>query len=268
MRPDVVDLQAFYRSRQGQLVRRLLARQIRTLWPDLNGLRVLGLGYPVPYLGPLAEEAERVITLMPAAQGARRWPCPGPNRAALVQEDELPLPDNSVDRVLMVHALEGSERVRAMLREVWRVLDDGGRLLAVVPNRRGLWGLSDSTPFGHGRPYSPYQLERDLNGSLFTPRQQGRALYVPPVSSGLVLRTAVAWERLGLRLGLPFAGVLLIEAEKQIYAAALREAERRRRRVPGYLPLPRRVAAAARVRDRERRRDGERPVGTGAEPWR
>ncbi|HET6518425.1 MAG TPA: methyltransferase domain-containing protein [Geminicoccaceae bacterium] len=268
MRPDVVDLQAFYRSRQGQLVRRLLARQIRTLWPDLNGLRVLGLGYPVPYLGPLAEEAERVITLMPAAQGARRWPCPGPNRAALVQEDELPLPDNSVDRVLMVHALEGSERVRAMLREVWRVLDDGGRLLAVVPNRRGLWSLSDSTPFGHGRPYSPYQLERDLNGSLFTPRQQGRALYVPPVSSGLVLRTAVAWERLGLRLGLPFAGVLLIEAEKQIYAAALREAERRRRRVPGYLPLPRRVAAAARVRDRERRRDGERPVGTGAEPWR
>ena len=52
MRPDVLDLQAFYGSRQGQLVRRLVGRQIRSLWPDLSGARVLGLGYATPFLGP------------------------------------------------------------------------------------------------------------------------------------------------------------------------------------------------------------------------
>ena len=45
-----------------------------------------------------------------------------------------------------------------MLREIWRVMASGGQLLAVVPNRRGLWARMDTTPFGHGRPYSRSQI--------------------------------------------------------------------------------------------------------------
>ena len=63
MRPDIIDLQAFYGSRQGQLVRRLVGRQIRLLWPELPGARVLGLGYAVPFLGLLAEASERVCPI-------------------------------------------------------------------------------------------------------------------------------------------------------------------------------------------------------------
>jgi alpha-ketoglutarate-dependent 2,4-dichlorophenoxyacetate dioxygenase len=44
-----------------------------------------------------------------------------------------------------------------------------GRLLLIVPNRRGIWARLDSTPFGHGRPYSRGQLERLLGDALFTP---------------------------------------------------------------------------------------------------
>ena len=61
----------------------------------------------------------------------------GPNQTVLASEDELPLVDRSVDRVLMVH-LESAEQGRRLLREVWRVLADGGQALIVVPNRRGL----------------------------------------------------------------------------------------------------------------------------------
>ena len=64
----------------------------------------------------------------------------------------------AVDRVLLVHALEMAHDPGALLREVWRVLAAGGRLLAVVPNRRGLWARMDTTPFGHGRPYSRTQI--------------------------------------------------------------------------------------------------------------
>ncbi len=246
MRPDVVDLQAFYGSRQGQLVRRLVGRQIRLLWPDLAGRRVLGLGYALPFLGPLSDGAERVCVVMSPAQGAVRWPPERPCRVALAAADELPLPDRSVDRVLMVHALESAEPSQRLLREVWRVLADGGQALIVVPNRRGLWCLSESTPFGHGRPFSSTQLKEALHNNLFTPKRTARALFVPPSRSRLVLRTAVAWERLGLRWAKHFAGVLLMTAEKQIYAAP---AERvpSRRRVPAYVPVPRALAAAERI---------------------
>jgi SAM-dependent methyltransferase len=267
MRPDVLDLQAFYGSRQGQLVRRLVGRQIRALWPEVCGSRILGLGYATPFLGPLAETAERVCVAMLPGQGVVRWPLERANVTLLASEDELPIGDRSIDRVLMVHALESAEQGRRMLREVWRVLADGGQALIVVPNRRGLWCLSESTPFGHGQPFSPAQLKDVLRNTLFVPRESATALFVPPLRSRLVLRTALAWERVGLRWGSHFAGVLLMVAEKQIYAAPF-EPARAARRVPAYLPVPRSLAAAERVQKRTRSRTATTACSTGTAPAR
>lgn len=247
MRPDVIDLQGFYATRQGQVVRRLISRQIRELWPDLSGCRVLGLGYPLPYLGPIDEEAERVCVLMPQAQGVLRWPSAQPNQVALAADCDLPLPDCSFDRVLMVHALEATEQVRPFLREIWRVLSDGGQALIVAPNRRGLWCISESTPFGHGRPYSAAQLKELLHGNLLAPQRGASALFMPPFRSRLLTRTAVAWERIGLRWARHFAGVVLMQAEKQIYAPPMEPALERHRR-PAYAAVPSRMAAAEQVR--------------------
>jgi hypothetical protein len=68
-----------------------------------------------------------------------------------------------------------------------------------------------------------------------------------------VLRTAVAWERVGLRWAQHFAGVLLMVAEKQIYVGPL-EPALVKRRAPAYLPVPRALAAAERVRKNVRAR--------------
>ena len=43
-------LEDFYDSRIGQVARRLIARRLRLMWPDLTGQRVLGFGYAGPYL--------------------------------------------------------------------------------------------------------------------------------------------------------------------------------------------------------------------------
>jgi SAM-dependent methyltransferase len=216
---DVVDLRDFYATGLGRVARRMIARRIRQLWPDLRGLNVLGLGYVTPFLGVFRGEAERVIAIMPAAQGVIHWPPGEPGLTALGDHTGLPLPDNSIDRALIVHALECAERTRPMMREVWRVLADGGRLLVVVPNRRGLWARFERTPFGHGRPYSPGQLSRSLRDAMFTPYQSSTALYVPPVGSRMILSSAAAWEEVGQRWFTTFAGVVMFEATKQIYAA-------------------------------------------------
>lgn len=233
---DVVDLRDFYDSRAGQVARQLIRLRIRALWPDVRGQSVLGLGYATPYLRQFREEAARVVAVMPAAQGVLHWPPEGPNAVALAEETELPLPDVSMDRVLLAHGLECGEHLADMLREVWRVMTASGRLLVVVPNRRGIWARSDRTPFGQGHPYSPAQISRLLRDNMFTPVRTARALYLPPVRSAALLRAAPAAERIGARLFPTFAGVVIVEAEKQIYAAALRPARRRRPAV--VLPFP------------------------------
>ncbi|MFZ3228107.1 MAG: methyltransferase domain-containing protein [Xanthobacteraceae bacterium] len=233
---DVVDLRNFYGQQLGVVARRYVSRGIRARWTDTRALRVLGVGYATPYLGLFREEAERCLALMPAAQGVVRWPSTRPALAALVEEDELPLTDSAVDRVLLVHALEMSSDPAELLREAWRVLAAGGRLLAVVPNRRGLWARMDTTPFGQGRPYSRSQITQLLRDTWFTPTGWDEALYVPPIPRGWFLRSAVAWERTGATLSAPFAGVHIVEAAKQVYRAIPARREKRRL-VPALQPV-------------------------------
>lgn len=238
---DVVDLRDFYATSLGQVAARAVRRRIREIWPDMTGRRVLGVGYAPPYLRPLLDDAERVIAAMPAGQGIIHWPRGGPGRTVLVDEADLPFPDNSMDRILLVHGLEHTEQLRAMLREVWRVLDESGRILVVVPNRRGIWARLERTPFGHGHPYTPGQLSRLLRDCLFTPTAEAGALFVPPVRSRMVLGAARAWDNAGSRWFPRFAGAVVMEAGKQIYAASAVTAPARRRavQVPADFGLPR-----------------------------
>jgi len=138
--------------------------------------------------------------------------------------------------VLLVHALEMAPDAGALLREVWRVLAAGGRLLAVIPNRRGVWARTDATPFGHGRPYSRGQITNLLRETWFTPTGWGEALYVPPIARTWFLRSAVAWERAGATISAPFAGVHIVEATKQVYRAIPARRERQRL-VPALEPV-------------------------------
>jgi SAM-dependent methyltransferase len=233
---DVVDLRNFYAHPLGTVARRFVGRGVRARWKDTRGQRVLGIGYATPYLGLFREEAERCLAFMPAAQGVVKWPSARASLTALVEEHDLPLPDAEVGRVLLVHALEMSHDPVGMLREVWRVLGAGGRLLAVIPNRRGVWARIDTTPFGQGRPYSRSQITALLREAWFTPTGWGEALYVPPIQRRWFLRSAVAWERAGAFLWAPFAGVHIVEATKEVYRAIPARREKRRL-VPALEPV-------------------------------
>jgi SAM-dependent methyltransferase len=238
---DVVDLRNFYSQSLGIVARRFVGQAIRAHWNDLRGERIAGIGYTTPYMGIFREDAERCLAFMPASQGVVKWPTNRAGLAALVDETELPLTDAAVDRVLLVHALEMADDPVRLLREVWRVLSANGRLLAVVPNRRGLWARTDTTPFGHGRPYSRSQITRILRETLFTPKGWGEALFVPPVQRNWFLRSAGVWERIGPTALAPFPGVHIVEASKQAYRAIPVRREKRvlvPRLEPALAPSP------------------------------
>lgn len=219
----------FYATARGAVAARLLRERLVLLWPNLSNETVLGIGYTGPYLRLWQGQVRRCIALTPAQMGAARWPVGSPNLSCTAEEDRLPFPDLSFDRVLMVHGLEAADNARRMLREVWRVLKDNGTLLVVVPNRTGLWAQWESTPFGHGQPYSVGQIGRLLAGSMFRVEQRDVALYPPPAKWRLVLRAAPLLERAGRRLLPGVAGVTLTVAVKDVYAAMpIRPVPRRR----------------------------------------
>ncbi len=234
MATDVHAAAQFYATRGGAVAARLLREHLAAAWPDLSGRALLGLGYTLPYLrvwrGAEGRGAARIAAAIPAQLGAARWPPDGPGLACAVEEGALPFPDLCFDRVLMVHGIESAENARAMLREVWRVLKDEGRVLVVAPNRSGLWAHAESTPFGQGQPYSPGQIGRLLARSLFRVERREAALFVPPLQSRLVLKGARLWERAG-HAAPRFAGVTITEATKDLYGIIPVGAKPQRRRV-------------------------------------
>ncbi|WP_424139148.1 class I SAM-dependent methyltransferase [Roseomonas chloroacetimidivorans] len=212
-------LQGFYDAPLGAVTRRILRARLRQVWPELTGREVLGLGHAGPYLRLWRRGAARLVSATPATlagTGMLAWPPDGRCAATLADEDRLPFADLSFDNILLVHGLEAAENARRMLREAWRVLRPEGRLLAVVPNRRSVWAHLEHTPFGHGQPYSPGQLARLLERSMFEVERREAALFIPPFGFRPLLKGARLWEAAGRALAPQFGGVTLIEAKKSV----------------------------------------------------
>ncbi|VAX05536.1 SAM-dependent methyltransferase 2, in cluster with Hydroxyacylglutathione hydrolase [hydrothermal vent metagenome] len=248
MYQDIGELRAFYDTPLGRVTRRLIQRQITALWHNISGMDIVGLGYAAPYLDIFRSRskhgakhgAKHVINIMPALQGVTRWPRhngdlgndgPHPykgNLTALAHDGNLPLKDASIDRILVIHTLEHTEVSRHLLREIWRSLAPGGRVIIIVPNRLGLWARTDRTPFGHGTPFSALQLRQLLSENMLTPTQTTSALHLPPFKSRSLLSLMTTFEGTGQRWWHNLAGALIVEAEKQIYATGPKIKARKR----------------------------------------
>ncbi|MEO0721317.1 MAG: class I SAM-dependent methyltransferase [Pseudomonadota bacterium] len=216
MRQDAVSIDRFYAAPMGAAAARILSGKISDLWGDASGLSVLGLGYPVPMLEPFLT-AKRCIAAMPAEQGATRWSAPGRGVSTLLTDDHrLPFGDGLFDRVIVLHGLEETLSAKTMLREIWRIMAPEGRLVLAAANRRGLWARAESTPFGHGRPWTRRQLTK-LLAELFQVTASTHAVHMPPIPWPVIFRAADAWERAGEVLSPGFGGVVLVEAVKRQY---------------------------------------------------
>ena len=70
------------------------------------------------------------------------------------------------------------------------------------------------------------QLRDLVREALFSPVFWGEALYAPPFRRKFFVKSAPAIERIGSAIGLPFAGVHIVEATKQVYRPVKRAPSR------------------------------------------
>ncbi|GBQ39247.1 SAM-dependent methyltransferase [Komagataeibacter saccharivorans NRIC 0614] len=207
---------SFYASRRGRVTARLLAQRMAAFWPEKPFGHTLGLGYALPFL-PLWDGAETPCISARLDTHVTRDAPPWHGRDCIANGTHLPFDDLKFDRIVLIHALEVSEDKGSLLRQVWKILKDDGRLLLVVPNRAGLWAHADNSPFGQGTPFSRRQISRWLGDACFRAERHEDALYIPPAGP-CPAAPARMIEWTGRNLFPRLGGVCMIEAVKDIYA--------------------------------------------------
>ena len=234
---DVIDLRDFYSQRLGIVARRLINRGIRARWPDARG--------PAGARARLSDALSRAVPR--GLRALHRLHAGGAGRAEMADRRGRRWrrwSTNSRCRCRMRRSTASCWFMRWKCRTIrsaccarcggcWR---RPGRLIAVIPNRRGVWTRTDNTPFGHGRPYSRSQITQLLRQTWFTPTAGARRCSCRRSAGGWFLRSAMAWERVGAALSLPFAGVHIVEATKQVYRAIPAHRERTRL-IPALEPV-------------------------------
>ena len=118
MHLDVQDLRNFYyRSTLGRAAQKSLRDRMLSLWPEAQGQSVVGFGFAAPLLRPYLKDARRVLTLMPGPQGVMPWPAGMPNTSVLTEETLWPIETGHVDKLVLLHGLETSERPSELLED-------------------------------------------------------------------------------------------------------------------------------------------------------
>ena len=232
MRLDVESLKDFYSvSGLGLVVKEVITSIVSENLDNLQNKNIVGFGFLSPVAELFQQNRERLTLLMPASQGAIRWPNDSDNVSVLSEEYLWPLPTGTTDYIIFLHGIEFSENIAALLTECRRVLAPGGKALFIVPNRMGLWCRGEATPFGSGRPYTISQLKYQLLSNLFHICSSKSALFSIPSNRKFSLKSARFLERYGRKL-LPnrAGGVLVVEASKQT-AATTRVSSKSRLRV-------------------------------------
>jgi SAM-dependent methyltransferase len=261
----IIDLTDWLKTPAGGYVLQWEQAHLDTAVVDLFGFHALQLG--LPELASL--QANRmphrwVAVERPQAPGAAgddadadAIEAPKPTIAAislLCDFDALPFDSNSLDLVVLPHALELARDPHLALREVERVLMPEGRVVIVGFNPTSLWGLRQQlgrwrrrlAPDSRRALFLPsageflrYRRLRDWLRLLSFEVEAGRfGCYRPPVGSLKWLARFEWAERVGERWWPVFGAVYFVVAVKRVRGMRLVGMARAQRNATNAAPAP------------------------------
>jgi SAM-dependent methyltransferase len=141
-------------------------------------------------------------------------------QAPVADNEALPLGTDSIDAVLLHHALDFTPDSHRLLREATRVLMPGGRLLILGFNPVSMWGLSGMVRWHRPTPWNARFISRRrltdwLSLLDFHVEKVSYGGFMPPIRHPKILSHAHKFERWFDQLGNPTGAFYLIVASKQ-----------------------------------------------------
>lgn len=135
--------------------------------------------------------------------------------------EALPLPENSMDTIVVQNVLEFADQPHQILREAERILAPGGRLLVLVLNPWSLLGLKAWGQYRLGATYwrmqriSAHRLHDWMSLLGLAVRRVRYDFYQLPIDHPRLLRLGIALRRRLRPASFPVGGVYLMEATKE-----------------------------------------------------
>lgn len=229
--------QTFWNSNLGKEVLKVEAQLLSPIMESLRGYHVLSVG-SCPSK-PLLESCiiKHQMEWRPSFSVAEHASC------LISDPSHLPLPNDSMDLVLLHHSLEFFARPHALLKEAARVTLPKGELLVLGFNPYSLWGLTRLLP--KGLQAKPLQVLKSANFisqsklldwlEFLDLKQEERHLlfHRPPCNNQKVLQRL---EKLDQRIdqkNWPLAGIYLLRIKKRV-GSPLRPTEKAKS--PSWLP--------------------------------
>lgn len=125
----------------------------------------------------------------------------------------LPIANDSVDLVIIMHHLSTTDEPHALLREVSRIMIPQGKLIIIDFNPLSLWGLRhffqswlEQVPWG-GHYFSASRLKDWMQLLGFDLQSHLKVGYLPPIQQPRVLRH-LSWLEKGMRNWFKFSSAL------------------------------------------------------------
>jgi SAM-dependent methyltransferase len=260
MSDPIIGMHAWFQTPPGRYLLDWERGRLDEAVADLFGYHALQLG--MPELDALRANrmphrwfANSHLAMPPAmASGAQ-----GGERGVLLTDfAALPFPENSLDLVVLPHALELSADPHATLREVERVLVPEGRAVISGLNPASLWGLRQRRAhlyrqFGFGELYLPdagefigyWRLRDWLRLLSFEVESGGFGCYRPAVRSEKWINRMAWMDRVGDRWWPIFGAVYFLVAVKRVHGMRLLEPAWKRSKSIAAAP----VSVANKVRE-------------------
>ena len=230
---QIISLRDWFETPPGQYLLEWERAQFDSALADIFGYHALQLGLPE-------------LPLLRANRMPHRWAASAPSVNGLELNVDasqvmlatdyaaLPFPANSLDLVVLPHALELGADPHATLREVERVLVPEGRVVISGLNPASLWGLRQRRAhlyrkLGFGKLFLPqggefigYWRLRDWLRLLNFEVETGRfGCYRPSVDSETWLRRLEWMDRAGQRWWSIFGAVYFVVAVKRVHGMRL-----------------------------------------------